>query len=60
MFKYFVYIESEVIVLALVVYAESKESAYKKGVKQFDRMFKKKIIKVTIRKDMYYFGGYEY
>lgn len=43
MFKYYVYIESEVIVLPLVIYAETRETAYKNAVKQFRRIFKKKI-----------------
>ncbi len=42
MFKYYVYIESEVIVLPLVIYAETREIAYKKAVKQFRKIFKKK------------------
>ena len=61
MFKYYVYIESEVIVLPLVIYAETRETAYKKAVKQFRKIFKKKkITRVTIHKDHYYFGGFEY
>ena len=44
MFKYYVYIESEVIVLPLVIYAETRETACKKAVKQFRRIFKKKKI----------------
>ena len=57
MFKYNIYIESEVIVLPLIIYAETRETAYKKAVKQFK---KKKITRVTIHKDHYYFGGFEY
>lgn len=41
MFKYNIYIESEVIVLPLVIYAETRETAYKKAVKQFREIFKK-------------------
>ena len=53
MFKYNIYIESEVIVLPLVIYAETRETAYKKAVKQFRRIFKKKkITRVTIHKEM--------
>lgn len=53
--------ESEVIVLPLVIYAETRETAYKKAVKQFRKIFKKKkITRVTIYKDHYYFGGFEY
>ena len=39
MFKYYVYIESEVIVLPLVIYAETRETAYKNAVKQFTETF---------------------
>lgn len=60
MFKYYVYIESEVIVLPLVIYAETRETAYKKAVKQFNKVFKKKIVKVTVHRDHYWFGGFEY
>lgn len=60
MFRYYVYIESEVIVLPLIVYAETKETAFKKGVKQFNEIFKKKITRVIIHKDHYYFGGFYY
>ena len=61
MFKYYVYIESEVIVLPLVIYAETRETAYKKAVKQFRKIFKKKkITRVAIHKDHYWFGGFEY
>ena len=61
MFKYYVYIESEVVVLPLIIYAGTRETAYKKAVKQFRKIFKKKkITRVTIHKDHYYFGGFEY
>lgn len=61
MFKYYVYIESEVIVLPLVIYAETRETAYKNAVKQFRKIFKKKkITRVIINKDHYWFGKFEY
>ncbi len=60
MFKYYVYIETETFVLPLVIYADSKKDAYRKGVKQFNKVFKKKIVKVTVYRDHYWFGGFEY
>lgn len=62
MFRYFVYIESNDFILPLVIYADSKNTAGKKGIKLFNRAFKnkKRIVSVTVIRDKYYFGWYEH
>lgn len=62
MFRYFVYIESKDFILPLIIYADSKNAAGKKGIKSFNKAFKskKRIISVTVHKDKYFFGWYMY
>ena len=42
MYKYTVYIEAKDFVLPLVIYAENRKKAGKKGIDQFNRIFKNK------------------
>lgn len=56
MFRYYVYIETKTHVYPLIIYAHCKNEAYKKAVKKF----KNKFVKVTVHRDYYYFGGFEY
>lgn len=62
MFRYSVYIESNDFILPLVIYADNERNAGKKGIKIFNKTFKNKerIISVKVKKDLYYFGWYEY
>ena len=62
MFRYSVYIESNDFILPLVIYADNERNAGKKGIKLFNKTFKNKerIISVKVKKDLYYFGWYEY
>ena len=62
MFRYSVYIESNGFILPLVIYADNERNAGKKGIKLFNKTFKNKerIISVKVKKDLYYFGWYEY
>lgn len=61
MFKFDVFIETGKYVFPLVVYAETKSQARKIAVKKFNKAFKnKRIYKIYIRKDHWWFGGYIY
>lgn len=61
MYKYTVYIEAKDFVLPLVIYAENRKKAGKKGIDQFNRIFKnrERIVTVTVKRDKHYFGWYE-
>ncbi len=61
MFRFYVYIEADKFVLALMIYADTKSQARKIAVKKFNKAFKnKRIYKIYIRKDHWWFGGYIY
>ena len=52
MYRFYVYIEADKFVLALMIYADTKSQARKMAVKKFNKAFKnKKIYRVDIRKD---------
>ncbi len=61
MFKFDVYIETDEFVLAIIIYAKTYSQARINAIKKFNKTFKhKKIYSVHIRKDYWWFGGYEH